>query len=272
MTDRAPRTALVTGATSGIGHATAVALRQRGYRVLGTSRNPDAVLADARIDGVELLALDLEDPQSVERLAADVGPVDVLVNNAGESQVGALEDLPADAVRRLFELNVLAPVRLTQLLVGDMRKRGYGRVVMVGSMQATFPMAFRSSYGASKAAIRAFADGARGELSPFGVWVTTVEPGAIKTGISARRSRYLPDGSPYAGPAGTIAEAIDARERDGVAPEKVAALIVKAVEADPPRSLYAIGSGAPYVFAAQRVLPRDAMLRIVGQQNGLSLR
>lgn len=264
------QTALVTGASSGIGRATAQALVARGYRVIGTSRDPGALAPGARLDGVAWQPLDLANGASIAALAAAVGgEVDVLVNNAGESQVGALEELPEEALRRLFELNVFGPVRLTQLLLPGMRERGHGRVVMVGSMQASFPLPFRSSYGASKAAIRAFADGCRHELSPHGVWVTTVEPGTIRTGISARRTRYGDDGSPYAGPQGTLAAAIDAGEAKGTPPERVAQLVVKAIEADRPRSRYAVGSGAPYAFLAKRLLPRDLQHRIVARKHGL---
>ena len=88
------------------------------------------------------------------------------------------------ALERIFQVNVLGPVHLTKLVLPGMRRRGYGRVVMVSSMLASFPLAYRSSYVASKAAIEGFATAARFELSPFGVWLTTVEPGSVKTGIS----------------------------------------------------------------------------------------
>ncbi len=147
------RTALVTGSSSGIGRATAELLVTRGYRVFGTSRNP----AGVEIPGVEMLALDLTDPASIEALAGTLATVDVLVNNAGESQSAPFEELPGDWMRRLFEINVFGPVRLAQLALPGMRERGYGRVVMVGSMLASFPLAYRSGYVASKAAIKASA-------------------------------------------------------------------------------------------------------------------
>ena len=162
--------------------------------------------------------------------------VDILVNNAGESQSGPLEDLPLGALERLFQVNVLGPVHLTQLLVPGMRARGYGRVVMVGSMLASFPLAYRSSYVASKAAIKGFATAARFELSPFGVWLTTVEPGSINTGISQRRTKYIADDSPHAKAFRTMLKVLDGNEREGIAPERVARTIVGAVEADAPRS------------------------------------
>lgn len=264
------RTALVTGASSGIGRAVAVALAGRGDRVIGTSRDPEAIDPRRRLSGIEWLALDLTDSASIEACAAAAGEVDILVNNAGESQVGALEELPEEAIRRMFDLNVFGAVHLTQLLLGGMRQRRYGRVVMVGSMLASFPLAFRSSYCATKAAIKAFSDGARLELSPFGVWVSTVEPGSINTGISERRTRYLSEGSPYARDFTTVLTALDANEANGIGAEKVARTILSAIESERPKPLYAVGSDAPFVFALKRIFPTTLIERIVARKHGLS--
>lgn len=264
------RTALVTGASSGIGRAAAAALAARGHRVIGTSRDPDAIDPAKRLPGIDWLPLDLTDGASIAACASAAGEVDILVNNAGESQVGALEELPEAAIRRMFDLNVLGPVHLTQLLLGGMRQRRYGRVVMVGSMLASFPLAFRSSYSATKAAIKAFSDGARFELSPYGVWLSTVEPGSINTGISERRTKYLAEGSPYTNDFGRVLSALDTNEAQGIGAEKVAETIVKAIEADRPKPLYAVGSSAPLVFALKRVSPLTLVERIVARKHGLS--
>jgi short-subunit dehydrogenase len=255
------RTALVTGATSGIGKATAAALATRGYRVVGTSRRPG--------DAADLVELDLADPESVEALAPVLAGVDVLVNNAGESQSGPFEELPGEVLRRLFEINVLGPVRLAQLALPGMRARGYGRVVMVGSMLASFPLAYRSSYVASKAALRGFADGARHECSPYGVWLTTVEPGAINTGISQRRTRYSAPDSPHAAEFERMLAALDRNERAGIPAERVAATIVKAIEAPRPRRLYAVGSRAPLAFLLRRAMPGSVMETLTHRQHDL---
>ncbi|MGN6608910.1 MAG: SDR family oxidoreductase [Jatrophihabitans sp.] len=261
------RTALVTGASSGIGEATAKALLAKGYRVLGTSRNPDRIARP--IAGVEYLALDLEDDASIVACAEAAGAVDVLVNNAGESQNGPLEELPTDALQRLFQLNVLGQVRLTQLLVPGMRERGYGRIVFVGSMLASFPLAYRSSYVATKAAIKGFATAARGELAPFGVWLTTVEPGSINTGISERRTKYIAPDSPYRADFDTMLEVLDRNERGGIGADRVADTIVGAVEADKPRPLYAVGSRAPLVFTIRRLAPRVVVEEMIARAHGL---
>lgn len=266
----ARRTALVTGATSGIGLATAKALVARGYRVVGTSRNPDTIPAGARIDGVDYVALDLGDPDSVDSAFKRIGHVDVLVNNAGESQSGPIEEYPRDALERLFQVNVLSAVLLTGQFTPSMREHGEGRVVMVGSMLGSFPMAYRSSYCASKAAIKAFATAARRELSPYGVWLTTVEPGSINTGISERRTHYVAEDSPFADEYRTVISHLDANEAKGISAEKVAETIIKAIEADPPKSLYARGSNAPLVFLLKRLLPGSVVETMINRRHGLS--
>jgi NAD(P)-dependent dehydrogenase (short-subunit alcohol dehydrogenase family) len=260
------RTALVTGASSGIGRATAAALVARGYRVIGTSRRPASA---PRPDGVEMVPLDLTDDASIAALGATLNSVDVLVNNAGESQSAPFEDVPGEAVRRLFQTNVFGPVRLTQLALPGMRARGYGRVVMIGSMAASFPIAYRSSYTAAKAALRGFTTAARYELSPFGVWLTTVEPGAIRTGISERRTTFVAEDSVHRQDFGTMLSHLDENERAGAPAEKVAGVVVRAVEARRPRPLYAVGSGAPVVFAVRRLIPRAAAERLIQRRYGI---
>ncbi|MBM4693846.1 SDR family NAD(P)-dependent oxidoreductase [Rhodococcus hoagii] len=263
------RTALVTGASSGIGLEVARALVSRGYRVLGTTRNPDALQPSSRVPGVEYLALDLTDRASIEACARAAGTVDVLVNNAGESQMGPLEELPLDAIDRLFQVNVLGAIQLTQLLLPGMRERGNGRVVMVGSMLASFPLAFRSSYVATKCALKGFATAARRELSPFGVWFTTVEPGTIATGIGDRRTRYIADGSPYTADYTTVSKAMQRNEDRGIRADTVAELVVKAIEADKPKPLYAVGNKAPLVFTVRRLAPRAFTEKMMARFHGL---
>lgn len=267
--DGAGRTALVTGASSGIGLEVAKALQHKGFRVIGTSRNPSSLTDDQRVPGVEYLPLDLTDRESIAACAAAAGPVDVLVNNAGESQSGPLEELPTDALDRLFQLNVIGPVELTQLVLPGMRERGWGRVVMVGSMIASFPLPYRSSYAATKAAIRAFATAARPELSPYGVWLTTVEPGSINTGISQRRTKYVGEASPYRAECDTVIARLDQLEASGTSAEDVAATVVEAISAERPRSLYARGSNAPVVFALRRIAPRGLVEKITARKFGI---
>jgi short-subunit dehydrogenase len=264
------RTALVTGASSGIGSATASALVARGYRVYGTSRDPAALSKERRVDGVEYLQLEQGDPESVEALAKPLESVDVLVNNAGESHSGPFAELPAYVLNRLFQVNVLGPVRLAQLALPGMRERGYGRVVMVGSMLASFPLAYRSSYVATKAALKGFCTAARHEFSPFGVWLTTVEPGSISTGLSARRTKDCEPDSPHRPDFEKMLAALDRNERTGTSAEKVAETIVAAIESPKPKQRYAVGSNAPLAFAVRRLAPAAVMETLTHRRHGLS--
>jgi short-subunit dehydrogenase len=268
-------TALVTGATSGIGHATAKELVRRQFRVIGTSRTPDSPTSRANTpDGVELIPLDLEDPDSIAAVPAELeklgaGPVTVLVNNAGESQNGPLEELPREALVRLFQVNVIGHVELTQLLLPQMRDARRGRVVFVGSMLGSFPLAYRGSYGASKAAVKAFAFSARREVSRFGIGVSVMEPGAINTGLSERRTIYVDDHGHYAEEFRTMLRHLNDNEAAGVSAADVADEILKAVSDRRPRPLYATGSSSRLAFPAARLLPRDTMGGIIAAKHGL---
>lgn len=262
-------TALVTGGTSGIGAALVAALSARGYEVLTTSRNPDAIPEAARVPGVRYLPLDLSDSESINALRDQIAHVDIVINNAGESQSGPFEELPAEAVERLFRTNVFGPLQLSQMVLPHMRRRGRGRIIMVGSMLASFPLAHRSSYVAAKAALRGFATAARQEVSPFGIWISVVEPGSIATGIGQRRTKYLNSESVYADDVATMLSHLDRNERQGISADKVAATIISAVEAEKPRQLYAVGSRSPLAFTLKRLLPRDLMSTIVARQHGL---
>jgi short-subunit dehydrogenase len=270
------RTALVTGATSGIGLATAQRLLDNGYDVVGTSRDPAHIPAESRLEGVRYRGLDLTDIYAIEGFVTAIGAegihVDVVVNNAGESQSGPLEDLPIGALERVFRLNVLGPVHLTQLLLPGMRQRGYGRVVMVGSMLASFPLAYRSSYVASKAALKGFATATRYEMAPHGVWLSTVEPGSVKTGISDRRTNYIAPDSPHDESFRAMLRVLDRAEREGIAPARVARTVLRAIEATEPDALYAVGNNASAIFALQRALPQSIIEGVVARKFGVHRR
>ncbi|ACY20607.1 short-chain dehydrogenase/reductase SDR [Gordonia bronchialis DSM 43247] len=262
------QTVLVTGATSGIGAEVARQMVARGHRVFGTSRNPDAV-ADP-IPGVTYVRLDNADYASADACAAEVGAVDILINNAGESQAGALEDTPMSAIEDLFRVNVFGPIALTKAVLPGMRERRRGTVIMVGSMLSSFPVAFRSNYAATKSALKAFALASRRELAPYGIRVISVEPGTIATGIGDRRSIYIGDDSPYKAEYQTLAAATRRNEDAGISGASMAEQIVEAALAEHPKPFYARGNRAPIVFALRRLLPRQFILDMTARKHGLA--
>jgi short-subunit dehydrogenase len=175
---------LVTGASSGIGAATASLLLDRGWRVFAAARRLEPMAA-LEAQGAELFQLDLSNNQSRSALATElqsrVGALDALVNNAGFGEVGPLETMELERARAIFEVNVFGLMGLTQLLVPAMRQRGCGRIVNVSSIAGRWVTPGSGWYGASKFALEALSDALRLELKSFGLQVVIVEPGLIAT-------------------------------------------------------------------------------------------
>ncbi|NBV69462.1 MAG: SDR family NAD(P)-dependent oxidoreductase [Synechococcaceae bacterium WB4_2_0805] len=175
---------LVTGASSGIGAATASLLLDRGWRVFAAARRLEPMAA-LEAQGAELFQLDLSKNQSRSALATElqsrVGALDALVNNAGFGEVGPLETMELERARAIFEVNVFGLMGLTQLLVPAMRQRGCGRIVNVSSIAGRWVTPGSGWYGASKFALEALSDALRLELKSFGLQVVIVEPGLIAT-------------------------------------------------------------------------------------------
>jgi NAD(P)-dependent dehydrogenase (short-subunit alcohol dehydrogenase family) len=183
-------TALITGATSGIGRAAALKLAEDGFRVLVHGRDAErgaAVVEEIVKNGgsAEFLAADLTDITAIEQLAATVGDVDVLVNNAGFSWFGPTADLPADTFDALFAANVRSAYYLTAALAPKMAERGRGSIINLGSMVGQIGLAGSAAYGATKAALAALTRAWAAEFSPRGVRVNTIAPGPAYTGGAA---------------------------------------------------------------------------------------
>ncbi|MCW1958012.1 MAG: SDR family NAD(P)-dependent oxidoreductase [Mycobacterium sp.] len=193
---------LVTGCSTGIGRATALRLAKAGHTVYATARRVDSI-ADLRAAGAHTLALDVTDEASmtaaVEQVVAEQGAVGVLINNAGYSQSGAIETLSMDDLRRQFETNVFGLVRMCQLVLPGMRRQGWGRIVNISSMGANFTFPGGGAYHASKYAVEAISDALRFEVKGFGVGVTVIQPGLIRTEFaSTAQTGLATDDGPYA--------------------------------------------------------------------------
>ena len=273
---------LITGSSSGIGWATAKHLSDVGWRVYATARNVEKI-APLEESGCRLLALDVTDEDSmasaVEEVEREEGAVGALVNNAGYSQSGAIEAVPMEKVRAQFETNVFGLVRMCQLVLPGMRRQGYGRIVNLSSMggKLTFPGA--GFYHASKYAIEAISDALRYEVEGFGIEVSIIEPGLIRTGFAdaAVGSMDSQDDGPYAGFDEAVARATTENYEQGPIsrlagePEAVARAIGQAISARSPRSRYAVTPSAHLLIGLRRLLPDgawDAALRTTYPQPG----
>ncbi len=274
---------LITGCSSGIGRATAERLASVGWKVYATARDPEAIASLER-NGCGLLTLDVTDEDSMRSAVDEVerreGAVGVLVNNAGYSQSGAIEAVPMEKVRRQFETNVFGLARMCQLVLPGMRRQGYGRIVNLSSMGGKLTFPGGGYYHASKHAVEAISDALRFEVEGFGVKVSILEPGLIRTGFAETAVGSI-DGSdgeePYAGFEEAVARATAENYERGPfsrlsgGPESVAEAIERAISARNPRSRYVVTPSAHLFLGIRRLLPDrvwDTVLRSSYPQPG----
>jgi NAD(P)-dependent dehydrogenase (short-subunit alcohol dehydrogenase family) len=269
-----PAPILITGCSSGIGQALASRLGRAGHPVFATARQVESIAGLER-DGCRLLALDVTDEKSmaaaVTAVQEEYGAVWALVNNAGYAELGTIEEVPMEGVRRQFETNVFGLARMCQLVLPGMRAAGRGRIVNVGSMggRLTFPAS--GYYHASKYAVEALTDALRYEARPFGVAVSLVEPGPVVTKFESTAGQTLAAAGDGSGPYRELTAALRARmERlyrmplAALGPDRVAAVIEGALFGRNPRPRYLVGVTAKLTVGARGVLPDriwDAALR-----------
>ena len=268
------RAVLITGCSSGIGWATAERLARGGWTVYATARDVEAV-APLEALGCRLLPLDVTEEDSMRAAVEEVermeGAVGVLVNNAGYSQSGAVEEVPMEKVRRQFETNVFGLVRLCQLALPGMRRQGFGRIVNLSSMGGRLTFPGGGFYHASKYAVEALSDALRFEVRGFGVEVVVVEPGLISTGFARTAVGSMGQGDgPYASfDAGVARTTRENYERGPLAalgggPEAVAETIERAISAGRPRARYTVTPSARVLISARRLLPDRAWDGLLG--------
>jgi short-subunit dehydrogenase len=262
---------LVTGASSGIGEATARRLASLGYTVYAAARRVDRMSALAE-QGMQVASLDVTDDSSmiaiVDKITAEAGRIDVLVNNAGYGSYGALEEVPIEEGRRQFEVNLFGLARLTQLVLPQMRERGDGYIVNISSMGGKIWEPLGSWYHAAKFAVEGLSDSLRAEVSGFGIKVVIIEPGNIRTEWGRIAAENLQQTS-AAGPYRKLAELVGAglRAADTMTmssgPEVVADAVAKAVQSRRPKTRYPVGGGARFILLAEKVLPDRGFDRFI---------
>ena len=267
---------LITGCSTGIGRATAERLAGKGHTVYATARRPDSI-ADLEEKGCRTLALDVTDEQSMSAAVQQVeqaeGAVGALVNNAGYSQSGAIEDVSMDSVRRQFETNVFGLIRMGQLVLPGMRRQGHGRIVNLSSMGGKLVFPGGGVYHATKHAVEAISDALRFEVRNFGVGVSIVEPGLIKTEFAHAVVASIDEGTSQDGPYASFnrevaQKTVEAYEgpmaRMAAGPEAVAKVIERAITSRRPKPRYMVTAGARVLLLTRRSLPDrgwDAMMR-----------
>jgi len=258
---------LITGCSSGIGKATALFLRDKGYRVFATARKPEDVLALKQV-GFESFLLDVRQPEQILSVINTIktltgGHLYALCNNAGYAQPGALEDIDRKNLRDQFETNVFGLHDLTRLTLPIFREQGYGRIIHLGSILGIISLPFRGAYNASKYAVEGLADTLRLELRDTQIYVSIIEPGPIETAfrdnaLSAYQGHIEPSTSAYRE---TYKRFLSNFMRDknqlsfSEHPEAVAKIIYHALESSHPKPHYLVTKPAYLLSFLKRVLP-----------------
>jgi NAD(P)-dependent dehydrogenase (short-subunit alcohol dehydrogenase family) len=249
---------LITGATSGIGQATARLLAAHGYRVIGTSRRPPA----PEVDGYELLPLEVTSDESVAACVAGVaartgGRIDVLMNNVGTGILGAAEESSAGQVQRLFDVNVLGMVRMTNAVLPYMRAQRAGRILVMSSLAGEAAVPFAPYYVATKQALEGYTQALRQELKPLGIAATIVAPGLVGTPAGDTAMRGDRPIEAYQPARGRAVDGYAWAIRHGMDPQRVAQAILRILQTPRPRARYTVGAQSVTVSLLRRVLPPE---------------
>ena len=259
------KSVLITGASQGIGRATALYLASRGYLVVAAGRSMKRLLAlkadSGTPDKIIPWELDPGNPSCVEQvpdIIREVGRLDVLVNNAGYGLRGYLEELDMDEVQAQFETNLFSTLRLSQKVIPHMRQNGGGAIINIGSVSAHIGSPNGGAYAATKAALRSLSLVMRVELHPFGIRVAVIEPGVIRANFLQNQISGPRDGgadSPYAARTPKLQERTARFHHSGGNPVRVARTVDRIIRSKHPRPSYVVGlDGGVGVFAA-RFLP-----------------
>ena len=245
--------ALVTGGSSGIGLAAARALRDRGLTVFIVSRRPFTE------KGLHHLCADVADErqcaEAVEAVLRKAGRLDLLVSCAGFGISGAVEFTELAEAKKQMEVNFFGCVNMTRAALPHMRQRGSGRIVNISSVAAPAAIPFQAYYSASKAAINAWTAALANELRPYGVSVTAVQPGDIKTGFTAAREKSVAGDEAYGGRISKSVAKMERDEQNGMDPAKAGAYIAKIAMKQHPKPVYTIGFGYKAICVLLKLLP-----------------
>jgi len=266
------KTVLVTGASAGIGKATAILLAQNGYNVYGAARRTEK-MQDLKSYGIKPIALDVTKDESVtacvEQIFKEAGSIDILVNNAGFGSYGAIEDVTMQDAKYQLEVNVFGAMHLTQLVLPKMRQNNYGKIVNISSVGGKIAFPFGGWYHASKFAIEALSDAMRVEVKEFGIDVIVVEPGGTKSewGNIALESLVRVSGkSAYGRLATAVQKSFTQMAGNVPEPIVIAELIQKGIEAKSPKTRYVGGYMAKPMLLLRKILSDKMLERIIMSQ------
>lgn len=266
------KTVLVTGASAGIGRATAIYLAQNGYKVYGAARRMEK-MQDLKEYGIKPVSLDVSREESlvacVDQILREAGRIDVLVNNAGSGYYGALEDMPIADAKYQMEVNVFGVARLIQLVLPSMRKNSFGKIVNISSVGGKVTLPMGGWYHASKFAIEGLSDALRKEVKSFGIDVIVIEPGGTKsemTGLGGAYMMAVSGNTVYSALAKGVDKMYAGIAKDAAEPIVIAKLIKEGIEARNPKTRYVGASGAKLMLFFRKILSDKQFDKMVMSQ------
>lgn len=257
------KVAVITGAGSGIGLATARTLAEKGYTVYNLSRHP------AKEEKNRFIFTDVSDSSTinaaVEKIIGECGRIDLLVTSAGMGVSGAVEFIEEEEMKRQFEINLFGTINTVKAVLPQMRNQKSGKIICISSVAAVYSIPFQAYYSASKAAINSFVDALTNEVKPFGIEVASVMPGDISTGFTAARRKTDAGDDVYSGVIGSAVSAMEKDEKNGMTPDSVAKLVVKLAEKKHVSPLYTAGLQYKTLVFLSRIFPHGTAVKIVGK-------
>lgn len=260
------KTALVTGASSGIGREIAQLLAERGARVFGTARNPKSA---SPIPGVEMIGMDVTDDASVagaiQSIVQTAGPIQFVVNNAGYALTGAAEETSLTEARQQFETNFFGVLRVTNAVLPGMRQAGFGRFANISSVVGLFPSPFMPMYAASKHALEGYTESLDHEVRRFGVRALLIEPAFTKSNIAHSGQDAERRLDEYATPRERNVQSVRNGVMNGDDPHLVAEAVFTALTAESPRLRYPVGKGVT-LSRLRRYLPANLFDRAIRKE------
>jgi len=267
---------LITGASSGIGKATAQYLMRRGFKVYGTSRKAPSCDGHTHTDPksggfIDMITLDVTNDTSVENAIRTVlereGRIDVLICNAGNGIAGSVEDIPMDLAREQFETNFFGTLRVVKAVLPVMRSQGGGKIVALSSIAGVISIPYQSHYSSSKFAIEGLMEALRHEVAPFNIDVCLVEPGDTKTEFTSNRrvSESAKENSPYFERFKRSLARMEHDEQNGASPESVAKVIYKMIIKKKSPARTAVGFQYKCILFLKKILPFRVLEFVVGK-------
>ena len=262
------KTALVTGASKGIGKSIAQALVKSGYQVIGTCREPDDLKENEKIPGVIYKKMDLSDEDSIKTLISELPSIDVLINNAGSSLMAPVEEISQEVIQGMFQINLFGHISMIKGVLPGMRKQKKGLIINITSFASHTPVPFSAVYASAKSAMETLSMALNNETLQFGVRVVAVAPVFVSTNIYQQKicnvdSDYYPSFK-------TVSDLRDASIDDGVSPHLIADQVMKIIQTDNPKVFYAVGKNAGLLHLASKILPGGFLLKNIRKKFKIS--